>query len=399
LDPSDIDVTLLASRDGLIAGDLWAVTGEIRNRSKDKPIWIVDKKTALMFAPEVYGTTRTTFTLIAEFATAFYDPAFRYRATWIRIDPGASYPVTWRFNSPQNPSRSYACKLPPGNEPDPLTTAGSIYQAEPSAIFWNYTYFIPSSFKATAVVHVWYKEPVIDNDNCVVLLENSFPVTITKDMPINAPPWVLIIGAAIGGFVCRTLQLVAGDAKLPTGVPGKARWTVAIGGIALGYVAAILLSGVATVLFSRLSTADFPVAVKVSDIWGAFATGFVVQFFGYNWFKSRLFGQVAAATQPTVSIDPNEVKQADVTAGTATVTVSARGLSADAKLGSVDVVDANGKHQGSLEAVGLAPGLPEGSFEGTYRLPKTLPAGEYRVVIVLTDGPLVTSQDKLRVKA
>lgn len=51
----------------------------------------------------------------------------------------------------------------------------------------------------------------------------------------------------------------------------------------MGLASAILLASIATVLLSRLSTADFLIVVKVKDFWGAIATGFVIQWFGYRY--------------------------------------------------------------------------------------------------------------------
>ena len=227
-DPQDVEITLQPTRDALAAGDLWAVIGTIFNRSKDHPIWIVDKKTALMFAPEVYGTKTGTFTLIADYPTVFYDPDVRYKATSLRIDPGSSYAVIWRFNSPSNPSKFQPCKSPASATaaaedatfamvpvvptPTPIEQT-SIYDGSVPSIVSNYGYFYPGAFRATATVHIWYAEPQVDDANCVVYLANSFPITSSKDMTINAPQWVLILGAFIGGVVSRGCARGAG---LPT---------------------------------------------------------------------------------------------------------------------------------------------------------------------------------------
>jgi len=97
-----------------------------------------------------------------------------------------------------------------------------------------------------------------------------------------------------------------------------------------GFAAAILLSGVSTVLFARLATSEFPIAVKVNDIWGAFATGFAVQLFGYPWFRDRVMGAVGAA--PAIAFGPTGLKLSDVKASRGMILVSAKGLASDAKV-------------------------------------------------------------------
>jgi hypothetical protein len=111
-----------------------------------------------------------------------------------------------------------------------------------------------------------------------------------------------------------------------------------------------------------------------------------------------LIGRAASNGQPSVSFDPTELKQADVAADKATVKLTGRSINAEAKLGSVDLVDSSGAVAAALTPSGVTPGMPEGSFEATYTIPKSVAAGEYRVILVLNDGPVVTSLDKLRIR-
>jgi len=93
---------------------------------------------------------------------------------------------------------------------------------------------------------------------------------------MDASPWVLIFGAAIGGVLCFVLQALFGLVEV-TGSLGAMFKTLFVG---LG--SATLLSGVVTVLISRLAKADFVLVVRVNDIWGAMTAGFVIQWFGYK---------------------------------------------------------------------------------------------------------------------
>jgi hypothetical protein len=61
-------------------------------------------------------------------------------------------------------------------------------------------------------------------------------------------------------------------------------------GITVGLSSAVILSGVVTVLVSRLASTDFLIVVKVKDFWGAIATGFAVQWFGFPLLERLLSG-------------------------------------------------------------------------------------------------------------
>jgi hypothetical protein len=58
-----------------------------------------------------------------------------------------------------------------------------------------------------------------------------------------------------------------------------------------------------------LSTSEFPIAIKVNDIWGALAIGFVVQFLGYSWFRKHFLSPAPApAPVPApVAVVPRQV--------------------------------------------------------------------------------------------
>ena len=78
----EVDVVLTPSRDRPIAGELWSVAGEIYNRSTTT-VWIVDGKTHLTLAPEMWGQTSQRGSIAGFF------PTIRQRDTdeVVRIDP------------------------------------------------------------------------------------------------------------------------------------------------------------------------------------------------------------------------------------------------------------------------------------------------------------------------
>ena len=89
----DVDIILHPSRDLLIAGELWSIIAEIHNRSL-VTIWIIDTKTALSLAPEMYGLVNKTGSQFGYFSTISNRPEDEV----VRIDPGAKYSVIWKID-------------------------------------------------------------------------------------------------------------------------------------------------------------------------------------------------------------------------------------------------------------------------------------------------------------
>jgi hypothetical protein len=139
--------------------------------------------------------------------------------------------------------------------------------------------------------------PILDEVGRVTNLNDSSLLTVSQDIAMDPSPWVLIVGAAVGGVLCYFLQVVVGAARLnrPDRLAGWgiAFWFVTrqIPWFVGGLIGAVLVAGVGTVLLQRLSTSEFLVAVKVQDVWGAIATGFILQGLGYPRLR-RLFVQV-----------------------------------------------------------------------------------------------------------
>lgn len=265
IDEPDVDVTLHPSRAVPIAGELWSISGEIHNRS-EVPIWIVDNTTRVSLAPEMYGISKRTGSVSAFFPTI----ASRASSEIVRIDPGAKYAVVWKL--------------------DPIAEKGGT-GVEPGTIkrilnaISDYAFFSPGTFRVLATVHVWQVLPEVDEEGLVTNTGSSFPITVSQGIPMEASPWVLILGAACGAILCFVLQLLMG--RIASGQT-VAEWAKTVG---LGATSAVILSGVVTVLISRLATTDFLLVIRVKDIWGAIATGFAIQWFGFPLLE-RLIGRV-----------------------------------------------------------------------------------------------------------
>jgi len=255
IEEPDVDISLHPSRAVPVAGELWSISGEIYNRSS-QPIWIVDDTSVLTLAPEIYGQSSNAGSQTAFFPTVPSRPISEV----VRIDPGAKYSVVWKI--------------------DPLATSGektppSLSRRIRNAVR-NYAFFNPGEFRITSTIHIWSDKPKFERELRVSNIGDSFAKSISQTITMDSSPWVLVIGAAVGGLLCHLLQILS---RFISGAEWG--WRLA-SDIFVGIPLAIILSGIVTVLLSRLATSDFLIVVKVKDIWGAIATGFTVQWVGYS---------------------------------------------------------------------------------------------------------------------
>jgi len=189
LEEPDVDITLKPSREIPVAGELWSITGIISNRST-KPVWIANKYTNISLSPEMYGQSSQTGSIGAFFPTIESRPF----AEVVRIDPGASYSVIWKID-------------PASSKGQPGATQ-SIYKRIANVIK-NYSFFNPGEFVVSVNVHVWQVKPEFSNEGDVANVGDSYVKNVTTQIEMESSPWVLIIGAAIGGVLCFILQLTS----------------------------------------------------------------------------------------------------------------------------------------------------------------------------------------------
>ena len=155
----------------------------------------------------------------------------------------------------------------------------------------DFLFFQPGEYAITANVHVWPTPPQLTNGT-VQNTGESFTLSQPELVYFEASQWVLVVGAIAGGLLCFGLLLLY---RL------RNRSLASIGGmraLVFGAAMAILLCSIGTVLISRLSGTDFLVSVRVRDIWGAVATGFVIQWFGVSYVLSKLAPSKADTKAP-----------------------------------------------------------------------------------------------------
>ena len=257
------DVELFTSSDRPTVGELWTVFGRITNRS-DKPIWLVNTKTVLNVPPEVWGTSSLAGSIVAFFPSSTSDPNNdgSIPTIIVKVEPGGSYLVSWRIDSWE--VKNQMSKLSGWTQ-----VANRIHTT-----IQDFLFFRPANYAFSAIVFIW---PTTPNDE-----DQAYKLTSTKEIYIDNSPWILILGALIGGLIACFLQITYSMSRDTLRSIGGMRY------IFLGPLIAILLCTVATVLISRVGTNDFIFSIHVRDVWGSLASGFLIQWLGMNYFTAKL---------------------------------------------------------------------------------------------------------------
>lgn len=127
-------------------------------------------------------------------------------------------------------------------------------------------FFRPNNFVTSSTVHVWTTPPEFENGK-VTNIGSSYPVGAIKEVTLDASPWVIIAGVAIGVLFMFVLQLLFGR------IPSPADWVDFLKLIFTGPISVLLLSGISKVLLSRLEYLDFLIGFKVKGVWGLLHRG------------------------------------------------------------------------------------------------------------------------------
>ena len=186
----DVDIVLHPSREQPIAGELWSIAAEFKNRGSC-PVWIIDTKTQLTLPPELYGLLSR-----AGSSGAFFPTIMRRREDEIiRIDPGANYSVSWR--------------LDPVSSEEEHRHVWSITRRVIRTVR-SFLFFNPGTFHVSLSAHIWLAKPSMDENGHVINPGSSFCKDVSRDITMIASPWVLIVGAASGGVLAFLSQLLTG---------------------------------------------------------------------------------------------------------------------------------------------------------------------------------------------
>ncbi len=272
-----VDLKLIPSKQTVAAGEPWTVFGQISNRS-ERPVWIVDTRAVFVLPDELWGLAEG-LPLFAYFPTT----DFRLQDEIARIEPGASYIVFWEVNPTKRLERDQR------GESAPASSIRRVLSRQGGA-FWSFLFFRPGEYTVAASVGVWATPPKVVG-NTVINTGESFTLSETLEVSIETSPWVLMAGAIAGGLVCFVLRLMLALRRSTLQDLGGLRY------VASGFAMAILLCSIGTVLLSRISGSEFLVSVTVRDVWGAVATGFIIQWLGLTYVVGQLVSPGDAAAQ------------------------------------------------------------------------------------------------------
>lgn len=243
-EPIALGVTLRSTRESATAGGTFGVLGVISNQS-DRAVWITDVTTKLLPPPEIWGETP------GGSVGAFFPTGPAGTRETVRIDPRGSYPVIWRL--------------------DPRT---GFREASDEGQSWlNFIQFQPGTYRFYAIVHAW-PEAIDGSSPDVTNLSESQIVVGEAAIPIGLPISILMIGGALGGVFAVLLRVLTRLVRAEKPVIG---WWRYLGvSLALG----VLIAVVGTILISRLGGMRGFVSLTINDLWGAVATGVVLQWIG-----------------------------------------------------------------------------------------------------------------------
>ncbi|MEA5526664.1 hypothetical protein [Nodularia spumigena] len=172
--------------------------------------------------------------------------------------------------------------------------------------YLKYTFFEPGNYNAIVNVRYWTTKENDQNKCNKTYKFNSEDFSssklYTKEQPmlIDSPQQVIILGAIIGGFVSWLLTLLL---KINTDITNNEKdYLLVFFKKFPSCLGSMLLSGIVTILLSRMSDGTFIINVTVNDFWGAIATGFVASYFGtplLDQFKPKgLGGEKSAEDKP-----------------------------------------------------------------------------------------------------
>lgn len=197
----------------------------------------------------------------------------------IKLSPGDSYTSFW---SPLESSTFNS----------PLEYNISLLVTELYHIF-----FQPGEYTITINTKYWTSPELPDN--------GYRTTTKLERINVSAPQSIILVGAAIGGICSYALKrLSAPEEKMsPSNTEAKQTEELRKGksvqkafytfssalSVSFDILGAILLSGIVTILLSRIADNTFLISVEVRDFWGAIAIGFVANYIGVSLLK-RIIG-------------------------------------------------------------------------------------------------------------
>lgn len=266
-----VDFSLTPSGAEPIAGETWSMLGEITNRSTET-IWIINNQCQLFVPPEVWGASSDRGSFNAFFPTPFL-PNAKFNTRVARVEPGEKYTMVWKIDS-----YDYI---------QPNQGLGQVFYRI-YHIVMDFLFYRPENFLFNGTVKIWSENPPTvhfdesASDYSIDNLGSSFLVSATRPVFVGASPWVLMIGAVSGGIISFALQLFYTMNNSTLKSLGGLRY------ISVGFATAVLFTSIATILISRIGSSDFLINIKIHDVWGSAASGFILQWLGLKYFARQI---------------------------------------------------------------------------------------------------------------
>lgn len=242
-----IDVQPSASQ--LVAGAGLGVMATIRNVSA-VTLYLRETDLALALPLELEGSKGQIFGYPAFFPTEAHDAkktGAEYFSGRIALQPGDTYSAFWTRST--------------------TSESSFIYIARQISSQLEFLFFSPGPYTLTVTSKYW--------------TDASFPAagyrTVTKSvtLPVTAPQFVILLGAALGGVIAYVILPRARPRRAsPTSRPARyLKKATEVSG-------AMMLSVIVTILLSRVAGTQFVISVTVNDFWGAIAIGFAANYAG-----------------------------------------------------------------------------------------------------------------------
>jgi len=275
-----IAITIEPTRPQLTVGPGFGVVAEIKNISGSDVVYMWENYTALVVPPEVWDPSKRNPadpTKADSWGSlwAFFPTDTRPESGFICIalQPGDSYNVYWNTR--------------PADQP--LSLPAYLFRQIKSELY--FMFFSPGPYKLSVIVQYWSTKSGKDQPYACHGAKRSDPASLNDfrtasqsvTLLVAAPQSVTLFGAAVGGLIGYSILPTARRRLRPTadsGGPPVIRWIRVAARVSIGFLGAVLLSMIVTILLSRISETQFFVRVTVADLWGAIAVGFVANYVG-----------------------------------------------------------------------------------------------------------------------
>lgn len=232
---SQIEIVLSTSRGQVSAGAGFGLTADVKNVSNE-PVYLVcyyfDMTPPIEIDPQ--GPRMWSATIQGN------QPAESDLFWPIRLGPGDKTTAFW------------------ASQPE-VESAERTWQERTLTTLSYYLHlinFAPGDYTIKVIALYWP-----DEESAEAVSDNYRTETSQIKLPVVAPQWVIILGAAIGGLIAYLLfpkiRRRQNEVEL------------------LGLLSAILFSIIIRILLGRIADTQFFVKITVTDFWGAIAIGFI----------------------------------------------------------------------------------------------------------------------------